>query len=91
MRSTASSILLLINNLLGIGGGVYVLGQLSTFLQPTFGDESLRYSILVGSLLYVVAAILFFFAAKTLDRDWEGEGETVPAPEAEPPTEAEPV
>ena len=91
MRSTASSIFLLINNLLGIGGGVYVLGQLSTFLQPTFGDESLRYSILVGSLLYVVAAILFFFAAKTLDRDWEGEGETVPAPEAEPPTEAEPV
>jgi len=90
MRSTASSIFLLVNNLLGIGGGIYVLGQLSTFLQPTFGDESLRYSILVGSLLYVVAAVLFFLAARTLDRDWEGDGHTAVAPEAEPPVEAEP-
>jgi len=70
MRTMASSIFLLINNLLGIGVGVYVLGELSTVLQPTFGDESLRYSIMIGSSLYVLAGVLFLFAAKTLDRDW---------------------
>jgi len=76
MRSVASSIFLLINNLIGIGVGVYVLGKLSTVLQPTFGDESLRYSILIGSVLYLVAAGLFFMASKHLNKDWEGDGQT---------------
>jgi MFS family permease len=73
MRATASSIFLLINNLLGIGVGVYVLGKLSTLLQPTFGEESLRYSILIGCLLYIVAAGFFFLAARHLPADWEGD------------------
>ncbi|MED5547873.1 MAG: MFS transporter [Pseudomonadota bacterium] len=90
MRTSASSVFLLINNLLGIGGGVYVLGRLSTALQPTFGDGSLRISILIGASLYLVAAFFMFWASRYLARDWEGEGETVPVPEAEPPTEAEP-
>lgn len=83
MRATASSIFLLINNLLGIGVGIYVLGQLSTMLEPTFGDESLRYSILVGSLLYIVAAGFFFLASRRLDQEWEGDAvahETASAP-----------
>ena len=90
MRTSASSIFLLINNLLGIGGGVYVLGRLSTALQPTLGDGSLRISILIGSCLYLVAALFMFWAARYLARDWESDGETVPAPEAEPPIQAEP-
>jgi MFS family permease len=73
MRATASSIFLLINNLLGIGVGVYVLGQLSTMLEPMFGSESLRYSILIGSLLYIVAAGFFFLASRHLEKDWEGD------------------
>jgi MFS family permease len=91
MRTSASSVFLLINNLLGIGGGVYVLGRISTVLQPTFGDGSLRVSILIGSCLYLVAALFMFWAARYLARDWEGDGETVPVPQAEPPTEAEPT
>ena len=72
MRTTASAIFLLINNLLGIGGGVYVLGELSTLLTPTFGTEALRYSIVIGSLMYLVASALFFIAAPRLKKDWEG-------------------
>jgi MFS family permease len=75
MRSVASSIFLLVNNLIGIGVGVYVLGRMSTALAPTFGDESLRYSILIGSSLYLVAAGFFFLASKHLARDWEGDAE----------------
>ncbi|MFN4288562.1 MAG: spinster family MFS transporter [Brevundimonas sp.] len=71
MRAMASAIFLLINNLLGIGGGIYVLGEISTLLTPTFGEEALRYSIMVGASLYVVAGILFLLAARTLARDWE--------------------
>jgi len=72
MRTTASAIFLLVNNLLGIGGGVYVLGELSTLLTPMFGIEALRYSIVIGSLMYLLASLLFFLAAPRLKKDWEG-------------------
>ena len=91
MRTSASSVFLLINNLLGIGGGVYVLGRISTVLEPTFGEGSLRISIVIGASLYLVAALFMFWAARYLANDWEADGETVPVPEAEPPTEAEPA
>lgn len=72
MRSMASATFLLINNLLGIGVGVYVLGEMSTLLNPVFGDEALRYSIMIGASLYVVAGILFLLASRTIKDDWEG-------------------
>lgn len=71
MRAMASSIFLLINNLLGIGVGVYVLGELSTVLNPMFGDDSLRYSVMIGASLYAIAGLLFLLAARTIERDWE--------------------
>ncbi|MBI1264898.1 MAG: MFS transporter [Alphaproteobacteria bacterium] len=71
MRSMASAVFLLINNLLGIGVGVYVLGELSTLLTPQFGQESLRYSIAIGASLYAVAGVLFLLASRTIERDWE--------------------
>ena len=71
MRSMASAIFLLINNLLGIGVGVYALGELSTLLTPSFGEEALRYSIMIGATLYLVAGGLFLIGARTIVRDWE--------------------
>ncbi|MEE2565679.1 spinster family MFS transporter [Hyphobacterium marinum] len=72
MRTTASSIFLLINNLIGIAGGIYVLGELSTLLAPTFGDASLKYSIIIGSMMYLIAGTLFLIAARSIAKDWEG-------------------
>lgn len=71
MRAMASATFLLINNLLGIGVGIYVLGELSTVLQPTFGEDSLRYSVMIGASLYLVAGGLFLLASRTLANDWE--------------------
>ena len=71
MRSQASAIFLLINNLLGIGVGVYVLGEVATLLTPVFGQEALRYSIMIGASLYAVAGILFLLGARSIERDWE--------------------
>ena len=84
MRTSGSSVFLLINNLLGIGGGVYVLGRLSTLLEPTYGEGSLRISILIGSCLYLVAAFFMFWASRYLARDWV---EHVPEAEADRGTE----
>lgn len=72
MRTSGSSVFLLINNLMGIGGGVYVLGRLSTLLEPSYGEGSLRISILIGSCLYLVAAGFMFWASRYLARDWVG-------------------
>lgn len=70
MRSVASAVFLLLNNLLGIGVGVYVLGELSTLYAPLFGEQSLRYAIMTGACLYLVAGLLFLIALRTLERDW---------------------
>jgi predicted MFS family arabinose efflux permease len=71
MRATASAVFLFINNLIGIGIGTWAIGALSDALQLSFGDDSLRYSILAGTLFYVLAAVLFFASARWLEKDWE--------------------
>jgi MFS family permease len=72
MRATASAIFLLINNLIGIGLGDILLGALSDGLAAQFGEESLRYSILSGTVFYLIAAALLFASSRLIDRDWEG-------------------
>jgi predicted MFS family arabinose efflux permease len=70
MRSTASASFLLINNLVGIGLGIYLLGAVSEYLTPRFGEEALRYSLYVGQWFYGLAAILLLISARSLKRDW---------------------
>lgn len=73
-RSMASALFLLINNLIGLGGGIYLLGALSNHLLPIHGDEALRYSMLFALLLYLLAAALMALAGCCLRRDWVEEG-----------------
>lgn len=70
MRSTASALFLLINNLLGLAVGFYYFGWMSDLLAPRFGEESLRWAIYTGMGFYVLAAILLIGASRTLKRDW---------------------
>jgi len=72
MRATASAVFLFINNLIGIGLGNLVIGALSDGLAERFGDESLRYAILSGTVFYVIAAALFLVTAPRLKKDWCG-------------------
>ncbi|PEQ13815.1 MFS transporter [Novosphingobium sp. PC22D] len=69
-RSTASALFLLINNLIGLGGGIYALGALSTALTPVYGTEALRFSMLFALSLYLLAALLMGLAGRHLPRDW---------------------
>jgi predicted MFS family arabinose efflux permease len=70
MRATASASFLLINNLIGIGGGTFALGALSDALSSTYGDGALRVAMLIGLVCYLVAALLMALAAKHLRADW---------------------
>lgn len=70
MRSTASALFLLVNNLVGIALGTYYFGFASDLLRPHFGDESIRYAIYSGGAFYLVSAALLLAASRTLPRDW---------------------
>ncbi len=69
MRATASASFLLINNFIGIGFGVFIFGEMSTRMKTSYGDESLRFSILYGLGFYALAALFYFAAAPRLKRD----------------------
>lgn len=71
MRSTSSALFLFINNLIGLGLGSAVLGFISDGLGRQYGQQSLRYALLAGSVFYVGAALLYFFASRRAAKDWE--------------------
>jgi MFS family permease len=70
MRTTASAMFLFINNLVGLGLGSLLIGAASDALAARYGVASLRYAILGGTGFYLLAAVLFAFAARRLARDW---------------------
>jgi MFS family permease len=72
MRATASASFLFINNLIGIGFGIFFLGFMSDAMKAAHGDEALLYSILYGLAFYLLSAAIYFVAAGRLKRDWVG-------------------
>ena len=70
MRATASASFLLINNLIGLGVGPTLIGELSDLFKARFGTEALRYASVSVVGFYLVAAILMAFAIRRLSNDW---------------------
>lgn len=71
MRAVAAAVLLFILNIIGLGLGPQVTGVVSDLLRPQFGDESLRWSLLICSLVNVWAAWHYYVAGKHLKADLE--------------------
>jgi MFS family permease len=69
MRAVAAAVLLFILNIIGLGAGPQVVGILSDLLQPSYGDESLRYALLILCLVNLWAAYHYFIAGKYLKDD----------------------
>lgn len=69
MRATASALFLFINNLMGLGLGSPLIGEISDALTPLYGDEALRYSAMATTFVYAFAALLMALAAKRLHKD----------------------
>jgi MFS family permease len=70
MRATASASFLFINNLIGIGFGIFFLGFMSDKMTAAHGEDALQYSILYGLGFYLLSALLYFFASRRLKQDW---------------------
>ncbi len=69
MRALTSAILLFVLNMIGLGMGPFFTGFMSDFLQPAFGDQNLRYAMVITTMMKLIAAAMFFMAAKYLVED----------------------
>lgn len=70
MRATASASFLLINNLIGLGVGPYLIGAISDALKHSYGSEALRYAAVAVTVFYVVAAFLMLLCVSRLRTNW---------------------
>ncbi|MSP43523.1 MAG: MFS transporter [Alphaproteobacteria bacterium] len=69
MRAMAAAVLLFVINIIGLGIGPQLVGIISDLLLPVYGDESLRYAMLIVSLVYAWAVFHFWMASRTLRQD----------------------
>lgn len=71
-RSTASALLFLILNIIGLGMGPFAIGFLSDYLAPSMGVDSLRYAMVtLLPTVMVWSSIHFYLASRTLAKDLE--------------------
>jgi MFS family permease len=75
MRATASASFLLINNLVGLGIGPFLIGGLSDSLKHSYGTEALRYAAVGCTAFYLVAALLMFICVPLLRTAWVADPE----------------
>jgi MFS family permease len=71
MRATAIAVMLFCASLLGQIVGPLAVGVLNDRLLPSFGDESIRYSLLIIAITPILAAACFWAAARDYEADIE--------------------
>jgi len=69
MRALASAVILFFMNLIGLGLGPQVVGILNDALAPRFGDDAIRYSLLVMALANLWAVAHSLLASRSLRAD----------------------
>ena len=69
MRARSVAILLLILNIIGLGLGPPVVGQIADWLQPRFGADSLRYALMSTIITGLIGAFCYWRSSTTLRQD----------------------
>ncbi len=76
MRAAASAILLFVINIIGLGLGPQFAGILSDLLQPGFGADSMRYSLMsIGVVMGPWVAFHYYVAGTHINRDLDRVGQ----------------
>ena len=71
MRAMSTALFFLILNIIALGGGPTYVGMVSEMLMEKHGEvHSLRLAITTLIVPYILSVIAFFWAAKTLPKDW---------------------
>ncbi len=69
MRATASAVLLLILNIVGLGFGPFAVGVMNDAFTPAHGELAIRYSLVVVTLVGGLAGLFFWLGSTTLPAD----------------------
>lgn len=69
LRSVWAALTLLVINLVGLGLGPFLVGQLSDQLRPTYGADSLRWSMLCVAMLTPLAILAYWRAGVLMKRN----------------------
>ena len=69
MLAVAASITMLSVNLIGLGLGPTIIGILSDLFKPGFGEDSLRYALIIVGLFLTLPAFFFLRAATNVEDD----------------------
>jgi MFS family permease len=72
MRALASAIVLFVLNIIGMGFGPQLVGIMSDWFAPEYGQESLRMSLFMLTFLNFWCAYHYFAAGRTLEADLAG-------------------
>lgn len=73
-RAIAAAMVLFFQNLIGLGLGPLFFGMLSDMLQPTYGEESVRYVLYGAAFLGLVPAFFFWRCSLRLDEELDRKG-----------------
>jgi MFS family permease len=83
MRGFMTAVVNFIYNLLGAALGGLIVGYLNDRLAPQFGDQAIRYSLLMMPVAIAFAALFYLAGSFTIARDVkraEQGGEAAPVP-----------
>jgi predicted MFS family arabinose efflux permease len=69
VRATVMAVVMLLANLIGMGVGPQIVGSLSDHLLPVFGEDSLRYAMLITSTGVLWCAYHFWHVSCTVQDD----------------------
>ena len=79
MRSVATSLLLFVQTLIGLGLGPLLAGMISDHLAPSTGTDSLRYALVALGLANIWSAAHYFWGARSLRANLEAVEKLAPA------------
>ena len=69
MRALTSAVLFFVLNMIGLGLGPFVTGLTSDILQPTYGEESLRYSMVITACVGLFGVVSLYMGGRRLPID----------------------
>jgi len=69
IRAMSVAIFFFFTNLIGMGCGPLVIGWVSDLTQRFFGEDSLRYALMIGAVFVIWASVHYLLAARTLVSD----------------------